>query len=288
MDKKVLGNEIKRLRKSVNMTQIELALDICNQSEISRLEKGAVFPSIDVLHLIANKLKVSTFHFFEILIHDNLVQKNNLTEQILYFGKNKNYNEVFKITESELKKNEFHPEFKQFLLWQHYISAYYLKKISIDTCLIELKLLLRQKIFGTNILQELFIENSIANLNAEKSQFKESIKYYNSILEKEVNSSEYDSFIIKVLYNLSKVLYLDNQIEQSLTKADQAIDISCKNHDMSLIGQAYFQKAECLEKLNKDNSEIADCYSKSLFFFKLLNLKYYEKIVYEKKNQYII
>lgn len=287
MDKKILGNEIRRLRKNKNMTQIELAHDICNQSEISRLEKGAVFPSIDVLHLIANKLNVSTFHFFEILIHDNLIQKNELTEKILYFCKNKNYIEVFEITKSELNKKEFHPEFRQFLIWQYYIASYYLKKINIDTCLIELKLLLNQKVFGTNLLQVLFIENSIANLYAEKRRYKDSIKHYNAILEKKVNSIEYDSFSIKVLYNLSKVLYFDNQIELSLTKANQAIDLSCKNHDMSLLGQAYFQKAECLEKLNYNSSEISNCYSKSLFFFKLLNLNYYENIILEKKQQYL-
>jgi HTH-type transcriptional regulator, pleiotropic regulator of extracellular virulence genes len=288
LDKEVLGKEIRKLRKLRNLTQKQLASDICNQSEISRLEKGDVFPSIDILHLVANKLKVPTFYFFEVLIHDNIAYKNNLTEKILTLVQNKNYIEVYKSVEKELNKTECHPEFKQFLSWQYYVSAYYLKKINSDTCLTELKLLLKQQTFGTNIIQDLFIQNSIANIYAEKRKFKESISYYDSILNTEIDSNEYTAFRIKVLYNLSKVLFLDNQIELSLSTLDKAIEELCKKNDMSLLGQVYFQKAECLEKLHYPFDEISECYKKALFFFKLLDLKYYEKIIHEKKQKYLI
>ncbi|MGR3765966.1 helix-turn-helix domain-containing protein [Rossellomorea sp. NS-SX7] len=287
MDKEVLGKEIKKLRKLRNLTQKQLAEGICNQSEISRLEKGEVFPSIDILHLVANKLKVPTFYFYEVLIHDNISYKNNLTGKLMTLVQNKDYIEVYKLVENELKKTECHPEFKQFLLWQYYVSAYYLKKINSDTCLTELKLLLQQQTFGTNVIQDLFIKNSIANIYAEKRKFKESIRYYDSILNSEIDSLEYTAFRNKVLYNLSKVLFLDNQIELSLSTLDEAIEWLCRNSDMSLLGQVYFQKAECLEKLNYPYDEISECYKKALFFFKLLGLTYYEKIIIEKKQRYL-
>ena len=59
MDKIRLGKEINKWRKHRNLTQINLADGICHQSEISRIEKGEDFPSIDILHLIASKFKNS-------------------------------------------------------------------------------------------------------------------------------------------------------------------------------------------------------------------------------------
>jgi HTH-type transcriptional regulator, pleiotropic regulator of extracellular virulence genes len=287
LDKETLGNEIRKLRKNRNMTQAELSSGICNQSEISRLEKGNVFPSIDILHLIANKLKVPTFYFYEVLIHENLINKKKVTEKILNLVQNKHYEEVYKIAENELQKNKCHPEFKQFLIWQYNVSGYYLKKVDSATCLTELKLLLKKETYGTDILQDLLIKNSIANLYAEKREFKNSIKCYESILCANIDSREYNVLKVKVFYNLCKVLYLDNQIEHSLSKVDQAIEVLRQNHDMSLLGQIYFQKGECLEKLDYPIKDISDCYKNALFFFKLLKLPYYEKVIYEKKQQYV-
>jgi HTH-type transcriptional regulator, pleiotropic regulator of extracellular virulence genes len=287
LDKETLGNEIRKLRKNRNMTQAELSSGICNQSEISRLEKGNVFPSIDILHLIANKLKVPTFYFYEVLIHENLINKKKVTEKILNLVQNKHYEEVYKIAENELQKNKCHPEFKQFLIWQYNVSGYYLKKVDSATCLTELKLLLKKETYGTDILQDLLIKNSIANLYAEKREFKNSIKCYESILCANIDSREYNVLKVKVFYNLCKVLYLDNQIEHSLSKVDQAIEVLRQNRDMSLLGQIYFQKGECLEKLDYPIKDISDCYKNALFFFKLLKLPYYEKVIYEKKQQYV-
>lgn len=287
LDKETLGNEIRILRKDRNMTQEELSSGICNQSEISRLEKGNVFPSIDILHLIANKLRVPTFYFYEVLIHKNLVHKKKVTENILRLVQNNHYEKVFKIAENELQNNKCHPEFKQFLTWQYNVSGYYLKKIDFATCLTVLKLLLIKETYGTDILQDLSIKNSIANLYAEKREFNNSIKYYESILSANIDSREYNVLKAKVLYNLCKVFYLDNQIEHSLSKVNDALKVSQQNHDMSLLGQIYFQKGECLEKLNYPIKDISECYKNSLFFFKLLQLPFYEKVIHEKKQQFL-
>jgi HTH-type transcriptional regulator, pleiotropic regulator of extracellular virulence genes len=287
LDKEILGQEIRKLRKLRKLTQKSLAAGICNQSEISRLEKGEVFPSIDILHLLAIRLKVPTFYFFEVLIHTDANYKNNMIEEILVLSQKKNYNEVFLLVEKELRTTECHPEFKQFLLWQYYISSYYLKKINFNYCLTELMLLLKKQTLGTNLIQDLFIKNSIANIYAENGKFTNSIDYYKDILKNDINTHEYYVFSIKVLYNLSKVLFLDNQIELSLSIVEQAIERSCKYKDMSLLGQLYYQKGECLEQLDFSYEEISMYYNKSLFFFEILNLHYYKEIINEKKRAYL-
>ena len=45
-------------------------------------------------------------------------------------GKKKKYDEIYNKVSNELKKEEFHPEFHQFLLWQyHYLHMFYRKLI---------------------------------------------------------------------------------------------------------------------------------------------------------------
>ena len=41
---------------------------------------------------------------------------------------------------NELKKEEYHPEFQQFLQWQYHVAAYILKKIDYEYCILELKI----------------------------------------------------------------------------------------------------------------------------------------------------
>ena len=41
---------------------------------------------------------------------------------------------------------------------------------------------------------------------------------------------------------------------------------------MALIGQLYYQKGECLEKLEYDRAEIEDAYKKACFFFDILEI----------------
>ncbi|MDG2794362.1 transcriptional regulator, partial [Vibrio parahaemolyticus] len=41
-------------------------------------------------------------------------------------------------------------------------------------------------------------------------------------------------------------------------------------NSMTLIGQLYYRKVECLEKLECDRAEIEDAYEKAYFFFDIL------------------
>ena len=59
-------------------------------------------------------------------------------------SKKKQYAEIYSIVSNELKKEEFHPEFNQFLLWYYYLSAYVLKKIDFEYCILELKKIVHQ------------------------------------------------------------------------------------------------------------------------------------------------
>lgn len=184
--------------------------------------------------------------------------------------KEKKYKEIYNKVWNELKKEEYHPELQQFLQWQYHVAAYILKKIDYEYCISELKKLLNQQLAGIDVYQNLYIENAIANIYAENGHFKKSIELYENILKQLEVLHDNKEFDVKVRHNHAKALYLDNQYEEALCHANKAIELSCQINSMTLIGQLYYRKVECLEKLECDRAEIEDACEKAYFFFDIL------------------
>ncbi|HDR6309349.1 TPA: helix-turn-helix transcriptional regulator [Bacillus cereus] len=277
-----LGSEIKKIRVMRGLTQKQLSDNICHQSEVSRIESGAVYPSMDILQGIAAKLQVPIIHFYEVLIYSDIERKKQFKDQIIMLCKQKKYKEIYSRVWNELKKAEYHPEFQQFLQWQYHVAAYILKKIDYEYCILELKKLLNQQLAGIDVYQNLYIENAIANIYAENGYFKKSIDLFEGILKQLETLHDNEEFDVKVRYNHAKALYLDNQYEEALYQGNKAIEISCRINSMALIGQLYYQKGECLEKLGHEETEIEDAYAKACFFFDLLEMHAYKEALLKK------
>ncbi len=85
-----LGIEIKKIRVMRGLTQKQLSENICHQSEVSRIESGAVYPSMDILQGIATKLQVPIIHFYEVLIYSDIERNKQLKDRIITLCKQKN------------------------------------------------------------------------------------------------------------------------------------------------------------------------------------------------------
>lgn len=288
LEKQRLGAEIKRCRKMKKLTQKQLATDICNQSEISRIEAGDFLPSIDILYLIANKLQLPITYFFEVLAHEEAEETKAIRSKVSILSTAKNYRELYLYVESLLKvKKTYHPETEKFLLWHKYVAEYYLKKINAEYCLTELRLLLRKSTAGMDLLLDLQVKNSIANILAENNRYNESLEIYQEILIEDFSAKEGDKLRIKAFYNLGKLLFLKKDFKAALLYTNQGIDISIQLADMSLLGQYYYQKGALMEELSFSFEEIAEVYQKSRFFLNILNLDSYTNILEEKKATYL-
>lgn len=279
-----LGAEIKKIRRMRGLTQKDLADNICHQSEISRIESGVVYPSMDILQGIAAKLQVPIIHFYEVLAYSDIERKKQFKDLIQSLCKQKKYEEIYKRVWDELKKEEDHPEFQQFLLWHHHLSAYVLKKVNYEYCILELKKLIAQQSVGIDVFQSLYIENSIANIYAENGHIQKSLELYQDILKQLESLHSNKEFAIKVGYNYAKTLYSDEQYERALYQVDKAIETSCCNGNMTLIGQLYYQKGECLDKLGHSEDDIRVAYEKALFFFEILDLHSYKNTLLKKMD----
>ncbi len=100
--KKLLGQRIKQIRKSKNLTQERLA-ELINIEipSMSYIETGKFAPSIETLQKLAEVLEVAPweFYYFEELTQDEMITQINqalennkqLTEIVYYFCKSVNY-----------------------------------------------------------------------------------------------------------------------------------------------------------------------------------------------------
>ncbi len=121
-----LGIIIKELRKKKNISQSELCRGICSQSQISKIEKGIIYPSSILLYQLSERLGVDPNYIFALTQNKKLKYVENVKYVIRDCIKQKQYEELYeivkkrktKIISSQKKINNFYYGMKQLLyLW---------------------------------------------------------------------------------------------------------------------------------------------------------------------------
>lgn len=290
LNAKALGEEIKRLRKTNNLSQAQLAEGICTQATISGIEAGRGYPSVDILYILSIRLKVSLDYFFKILLNDAQGYIQDTERMLEDLMKKKDYKETFEITTNELKQStrNLGYKFDQLIKWVNIISSYYLKKVDWQKAVSMLENLLdsNHPLFGQDFI-DFKIQNSLAIIYAENRMFQKSLQQYNTILSYHDFLKQHHRFQIKIHYNLAKLYFLQQDYIHSLKHTELGITLSNQNEDMSMVGQLYFQQGMALEELNADPQKISDAFKTSLFIFKLLDRQEYIQMVNEQKGEFI-
>ncbi|ARJ39338.1 hypothetical protein SporoP8_10915 [Sporosarcina ureae] len=287
-----LGEEILRLRKFKKMTQTKLSEGICSQPTISMIEKGTIIPGVDILTSIAQKLNVPVTNLTNLVLTDNLDRKHEIITDLEGFTIEQRFDEVYAITSLELKNDIDDKWFEAFLKWQHLLSCYYLKKLSIEDTIRKVKVLLTT--VPDSLLNKDFlfskINNTIAFLYATKKDYSAALFYYNKIDLDLINGSprlDRNNYLLRVLYNKTKTLYDMGELDLAVNHAEQGIAKSIEHESMSVIGNFYYYMGQCYEKMGKEFSEISFAYEKARFFFQLLGRDFYIGIVERDKSFFL-
>ncbi|MEK3952635.1 helix-turn-helix domain-containing protein [Psychrobacillus sp. FSL K6-1464] len=289
---KYLGLEISKLRAEAGISQKELSKDICTQSTISRIEAGEVYPAIDTLLKIALKLQVPVEYFIEMLFHKNVFKSEELINAIEFHLKEHNYQKIISIINS----NQIDKDNIWLDLYCDYIlntARYYLKNISPEECIVNLKSILNYS--NPTTIQFRFLQikinNTIANVYGENGESQKCLFYYNKILKEHIhkNYSDYKIYktLITVLFNKCKILYDLKEYDEALNTANQGIQRSKESSFMFLTGKFLYYKGQCLEKKAAPIDEIKEVYQQALFFFEFQNLPFYIQAINQNKKQFL-
>ncbi|MFU2030988.1 helix-turn-helix domain-containing protein [Bacillus wiedmannii] len=282
-----LGITIKELRMKKNISQSELCHGICSQSQISKIEKGMIYPSSILLYQLSERLGIDPNNIFALTQNKKLKYVENVKYVMRDCTKQKQYNELYEIVKQEKNENNFQlKEDKQFLIWHEAIAIFHVNK-SIKTALNLLNSALKLTVTNVDFLseREIDIMQSMAIFHWANKEYEKSITILRRCL---TNFNKLDfprdkEIKLKIIFNLAKILGLANQHEEAIKYNDMGIKLAINLNTLYLLGELYYGKSWNLLKLEQYNEEdVADNMKKALFIFELTGKENLIKMVKEK------
>ncbi|MFS8188820.1 helix-turn-helix domain-containing protein [Rossellomorea sp. H39__3] len=298
MDFSVVGQKIKELRKNVGLSQEELAEGICTQAQISKIERGDVFPYASTLFLISRKLGVDVNYFFDIGMTPRLDYVLEVGRQLQLARRNMNYQEMEEIVRSEEENPLFFNNNRnlQILKWHKGIYQYELNK-DIKTA----EETLRNSIDLTHTTDKIWTEREIEILLTlgvmyfEEGMLKKSLEVYEEV-KSHVETIPYLSdhtIKTRLYYNIARALTRLGEIKQSNNYCKSAIEWCIYKDNMYLLGELHYHIGYNYE-LEEEYSKAIKNMEKALIVFELQGddkfIKYIQKKILEieeAKNQKI-
>ncbi|AIM33538.1 Transcriptional regulator, Xre [Bacillus thuringiensis serovar kurstaki str. YBT-1520] len=290
-----LGITIKELRIKKNISQSDLCHGICSQSQISKIEKGMIYPSSILLYQLSERLGVDPNSIFALTQNKKLKYTENVKYVMRDCIRQHQYKELYEIVTREKYTNNFQTkEDKQFLIWHEAIAIYCVNN-STKVALTLLNNALKLTVTNIDFLSEREIDilHTMAILHAENKEYKKSI----TILKRCLNNFNKLDFPrdkeikLKIIYNLAKNLSYTYQYEEAIKYIDKGIQLAINLNTFYLLGELYYGKGSNLLKLKQYNEEdVANNMRKSLFIFELTknekNIQIIKEEYFENKNNH--
>ncbi|PGZ68202.1 transcriptional regulator [Bacillus thuringiensis] len=288
-----LGITIKELRIKKNISQSELCHGICSQSQISKIEKGVIYPSSILLYQLSERLGIDPNHIFALTQNKKIKYVENVKYVIKDCLKQKQYKELYEIVKKEKNLNNFQTkEEQQFLIWHEAIAIFMVER-SIKTALDLLNHALKLTLTNSDFLseREIDIMQTIAIFHGENKEYEKSINILRRCL---TNFNKLDfprdkEIKLKIIFNLAKILGHANQHEEAVKYNDMGIKLAINLNTLYLLGELYYGQGWNLLKLKQYNKEDVDNnMKKALFIFELTKnekkLQIIKEEYFEKHN----
>ncbi|HDR4396822.1 TPA: helix-turn-helix domain-containing protein [Bacillus cereus] len=282
-----LGITIKELRIKKNISQSELCHGICSQSQISKIEKGMIYPSSILLYQLSERLGIDPNNIFALTQNKRLKYVENVKYVIKDCLKQKQYKELYEIVKKEKNLNNFQTkDEKQFLMWHEAIAIFMVDK-SIKTALDFLNNALKLTLTNSDFLseREIDIMQTMAIFYAENKEYEKSINIFKRCL---TNFNKLDfprdkEIKLKLMLNLAKCFDFTYQHEEAIKYIDKGIKLAINLNTLYLLGELFYLKGQCLLKMKQHNVEdVIYNWKKALFIFELTEKENLIKMVKEK------
>ncbi|PES81751.1 transcriptional regulator [Bacillus cereus] len=287
MDFQDFGKIIKETRIKKKISQSELCKGICSQSQISKIEKGMIYPSSILLYQLSERLGVDPNSIFALTQNKRLRYTENVKYVINDCIKRQQYKEIYEIVKKEKNENNFQTkEDKQFLIWHEAIAIFHVNK-SIKTALNLLNNALQLTLTNVDVLSEREIDilHTKALFHAENKEYEKSINILRRCLNNfnKLDFPRNKEIKLKIIYNLTLCLSLTYQHEEAIKYIDKGIKLAINLNTLYLLGELYYGKCWGLLNLKQPNEEdAANNMKKALFIFELTENENKIKIIKEK------
>jgi transcriptional regulator with XRE-family HTH domain len=244
MDFSAVGKKIKELRKNIGLSQEELAEGICTQAQISKIEKGIVFPYASTLYLISQKLGVDVNYFFDIGMTPRLDYVQEVARQLKVSRRNHQYEDMMDIVKTEEENPLFAQNNKnlQLLLWHKGIYIFEVKHDFQQAIAV-----LDEAINVTHAIGKVFTERELEILLSKgamyvKEDLEKALEVFEDINEQLKLLPNLTDHTIKtrLYYNMARVLTRLNKLKDSNKYCQEAIRWCLEKDTLYLLGQLHY------------------------------------------------
>ena len=266
----LLASRLKERRKALKMSQKELAEGICKQGQISRIENGEYTPGSELLYALSRKLRVSMDYFFDEQVQDEKNELENFRLVAENFISQRDSSSLKYLYNLESKSSShLSLSDKMYLEWIQTLVLFYCDNNKLEAVSKLEKLIKEKNISEINYLR---FSNTLFNFYYDIDDLNQ----FNEIrdnLEKRVNNLiihtiEELELSIKFNYNISRYLWLQNNVEDALNKISETIRICKRYRSNYLLADLYLLLGNASASFGNID-EVRDYYTKAKFLYNL-------------------
>lgn len=266
----LLASRLKERRKALELSQKELAEGVCKQGQISRIENGEYTPGSELLYALSRKLRVSMDYFFDEQVQDEKNELENFRLVAENFISQRDYSSLKYLYNLESKSSShLSLSDKMYLEWIQTLVLFYCDDNKFEAVSKLEKLLKERNISEINYLR---FSNTLFNFYYDI----DNLNQFNEIrdnLEKRVNNLiihtiEELELSIKFNYNISRYLWLQNNVEDALNKISETIRICKRYRSNYLLADLYLLLGNASASFGNID-EVRDYYTKAKFLYNL-------------------
>ena len=266
----LLASRLKERRKALKMSQKELAEGICKQGQISRIENGEYTPGSELLYALSRKLRVSMDYFFDEQVQDEKNELENFRLVAENFISQRDYSSLKYLYNLESKSSShLSLSDKMYLEWIQTLVLFYCDNNKLEAVSKLEKLIKEKNISEINYLR---FSNTLFNFYYDIDDLNQ----FNEIrdnLEKRVNNLiihtiEELELSIKFNYNISRYLWLQNNVEDAINKISETIRICKRYRSNYLLADLYLLLGNASASFGNIDG-VRDYYTKAKFLYNL-------------------
>lgn len=277
----MLAEKFRLKRKELGLSQHSLAEGICEQSQISKIERGHFIPSADLLFKLSQRLEVPLDYFFneQIEIKSNLSNFKQLSTRLL---DDRNYDDLEYLYKIEMdRKIILSLEDKMYLKWIKSIIDFYKHNLQNEAISSLEKVLLN---VSSKSLIYLKVLNTLANFYSLVGREQDYKTNYFILMElygtKNLDHHEHLFGYIRVRYNYAHYLVSKEKYKEAIQEALETIEL-CKLYQTSyqlaplliLVGNsgAQFLDKEQIKAYYIEARDLCRIYNNPLMLMKIEN-----------------
>lgn len=272
-----VGELIRKRRKNLNMTQGELAENVCTQAMISKIERGDLEPNGNLIEKLARKLRVTVSYFYG--EESTYSQDNFLINLKKMIHEELNHSHMDRVdmlmeTNKDLIKLATALEDIYFFEWVSG-SLYFFKDRNSKQAIETLESIPLEKIKQTDLA--INITNSLGSIYSHISEPEIALGYFEKANLMQHKQTSIDTSA-KLIYNLAFSLKENKQFRRALAVTQQGIDIIVEQHSLLSLGKLYWLKG-ILFSYFKEYEESIEAYKTALIIFKMEKNEQYRAMV---------